>query len=97
MTSFPFGKYDDQVDSTSQFLDWAKVIEPTIITVARLETEQLRRSPNATLKVNRPNNSSVGTVYFMDGTRADVPADGILWIRPEDFGPLNQQGWMPAE
>ena len=26
-----------------------------------------------------------------------VPADGIIWIRPEDFGPLNQQGWTRIE
>ena len=25
MTVFPSGKYDDQVDSTAQFLDWFKI------------------------------------------------------------------------
>ena len=26
-----------------------------------------------------------------------APADGIIWIRPEDFGPLNQRGWTRIE
>jgi predicted phage terminase large subunit-like protein len=97
MTSFHFGKYDDQVDSTSQFLDWAKVIEPPILTYARQEAERQQRPAHATIRVQRPANSSVGTVYFADGTHTNVPADGIIWIRPEDFGPLNQQGWTRIE
>ena len=28
MTTFPKGKYDDQVDSTAQFLDWVKMPFP---------------------------------------------------------------------
>jgi len=97
MTSFYFGKYDDQVDSTSQFLDWAKVVEPAIITHARQEVERQRPTSHATLPVQRPSTSSANTVYFVDGTRANVPADGIIWIRPEDFGSLNQQGWTRIE
>jgi predicted phage terminase large subunit-like protein len=97
MTSFHFGKYDDQVDSTSQFLDWAKIIEPAIITYTRHEAERLQRPANATIKVQKPVNSSGGTIYFADGTHINVPTDGIIWIRPEDFGPLNQQGWTRIE
>ena len=97
MTSFYFGKYDDQVDSTSQFLDWAKVIEPHMLTYARQEAEQRQRPARATFRVQRPATSSSGTVIFGDGTQANVPADGIIWIRPEDFGPLNHQGWTRIE
>jgi hypothetical protein len=97
LTSFHFGKYDDQVDSTSQFLDWAKVIEPAIITYARQEVGRQQRTINATIHVQRPASSSASTVYFIDGTHASVPADGNLWIRPQDFGPLNQQGWTRIE
>jgi hypothetical protein len=97
MTSFHFGKYDDQVDSTSQFLDWAKVIEPAIITYARQEVERQQRPANAKIRVQRPGGSSAATVIFADGTNTNVPADGIIWIRPEDFGPLNQQGWSRIE
>jgi len=93
MTSFPFGKHDDQVDSTSQFLDWAKVIEPYFLTYMRLETEKLRRPGAGSIQMKRPSNSSVSTVYFMSGEKADVSADGIIWVKPDDFGPLNQQGW----
>jgi predicted phage terminase large subunit-like protein len=97
MTSFYFGKYDDQVDSTSQFLDWAKVIEPAIITFARQELERQQRPTHATIRVQRPATSSTGTIYFGDGTHANVSADGSIWIRPEDFGPLNQLGWTRIE
>src|SRR5258708_18831615 len=93
LTSFHFGKYDDQVDSTSQFLDWAKVIEPAIITYARQEVGKRHLASNATMQVQRPSSSSASTVYFIDGTSANVSGDGPLWVRPQDFGPLNQQGW----
>jgi predicted phage terminase large subunit-like protein len=96
MTSFYFGKYDDQVDSTSQFLDWSKVIEPAIITHARMEVERQQRPAYATIKMRRPTNGS-STIYFMNGDRADVSADGILWVKPEDVGPLIQQGWTRIE
>jgi hypothetical protein len=97
MTSFYFGKHDDQVDSTSQFLAWAKVIEPAIITYARQAAEGQQRPAHASIRVQRPATSSSGTVYFADGTHTNVPEDGIIWIRPEDFGPLNQQGWTRIE
>ncbi len=97
MTSFYFGKYDDQVDSTSQFLDWAKVIEPAIITHARNEVERNQRAANATIRVQRPITESSSTIYFRDGTHANVPADGTMWIRPENFGSLNERGWMRIE
>jgi predicted phage terminase large subunit-like protein len=97
LTSFHFGKYDDQVDSTSQFLDWAKITEPPIITYARLEVDKLKPASNATVRVQRPASSSESTVYFIDGTSANVAADGTFWIRPQDFGPLNAQGWTRIE
>jgi predicted phage terminase large subunit-like protein len=97
MTSFYFGKHDDQVDSTSQFLDWAKIIEPAIITHARQEAERQQRPAHASIRVQRPATSSSGTVIFADRTQMNVPADGIIWIRPEDFGPLNQQRWTRIE
>jgi predicted phage terminase large subunit-like protein len=44
MTTFPYGKHDDQADSTSQALDWAKhkLVEPGIITFYRHETQRLQ-------------------------------------------------------
>jgi predicted phage terminase large subunit-like protein len=96
LTSFYFGKYDDQVDSTSQFLDWSKVIEPYIITHARQEVQRQQSPAYATIKVKRPANGS-STVYFMNGEHANVPADGIISVKPEDVGPLIQQGWTRIE
>jgi hypothetical protein len=97
MTSFYFGRHDDQVDSTSQFLDWAKVLDPHLLVHMRQEAQLLQRAALTTTRVQRPATSSSSTVYFGDGTQANVPADGIIWIRPEDFGPLNRQGWTRIE
>jgi hypothetical protein len=42
---FPHGRYDDQVDSTAQFLDWFKLSgrEDGIYTYYRLRAAELRR------------------------------------------------------
>jgi predicted phage terminase large subunit-like protein len=43
LTTFPKAKYDDQVDSTAQALEWITVdgIEPNIIAYYRMECERL--------------------------------------------------------
>jgi phage terminase large subunit-like protein len=43
LETFPKGRYDDQVDSTSQALEWIKGAgaEPGIITYYRMECERL--------------------------------------------------------
>jgi predicted phage terminase large subunit-like protein len=45
LTAFPHGKYDDQVDSTSQALAWfnPRVVEPSIITFYREKLERKAR------------------------------------------------------
>ena len=99
MTSFNFGRYDDQVDSTSQFLDWAKVIEPGLLTFMRQQAQALTQ-PSAFApmkKLKRPANSAVTTIYLIDGKQINVPAEGIVEVGVEDAGPLIQQGWTPAE
>ena len=47
LTSFPKARYDDQVDSTSQALEWLTVEghEPGILAYLRLEAEKLRLTP----------------------------------------------------
>jgi predicted phage terminase large subunit-like protein len=44
LTTFPTGRHDDQVDSTSQALDWAKLrlVEPGFFAYLRLEHEKLQ-------------------------------------------------------
>ena len=46
MTTFPHGKHDDQVDSTSQFLEWVKQRQPGqgFINYMREMTEERRQS-----------------------------------------------------
>ena len=49
MTTFPKGKYDDQVDSTAQFLDWFKKPMPYwgLFELTRMQAEEAaqRRKP----------------------------------------------------
>lgn len=78
MSSFPLGKHDDQVDSTSQFLDWAKAIDPYIIVFARQQVQALHRAQEHGILMKRPA-AGPGTVYFGDGTHANVAADGTLF------------------
>lgn len=96
MSSFPLGKHDDQVDSTSQFLDWAKAIDPYIIVFARQQVQALHRAQEHGILMKRPA-AGPGTVYFGDGTHANVAADGTLSVRAEDVGPLIAQGWTKIE
>jgi predicted phage terminase large subunit-like protein len=48
LTSFPNAKYDDQADSTSQALDWAKENTrlPWVVQLAREEAEKRKKDPN---------------------------------------------------
>ena len=46
--------------------------------------------------MKRPS-SGAGTVYFMDGTHANVEADDTLWVKPADVGPLIPLGWTRVE
>ncbi|MCP3460023.1 phage terminase large subunit [Bradyrhizobium sp. CCGUVB23] len=97
LTSFYFGKHDDQVDSTSQFLDWAKVIEPHFLMYMRRQSERMTHPLRPTQKLKRAANCDVSTIYFMNGESINVPADGLIDVRHEDAGPLIQVGWMPVE
>lgn len=49
MTLFPFGKYDDQADSTSQALDWVRGRHPVYGFVEYIKQEQAKQgmSPSA--------------------------------------------------
>jgi predicted phage terminase large subunit-like protein len=48
LTSFPNARYDDQADSTSQALDWAKENTrlPWVVQLAREEAEKRKKDPN---------------------------------------------------
>ena len=49
LTVFPYGRFDDQVDATAQFLDWFKMSgrEDGIYTYYRQRAEELRRKQGA--------------------------------------------------
>jgi predicted phage terminase large subunit-like protein len=98
MTSFHYGKHDDQVDSTSQFLDWAKVIEPAFLTYMRREVERLTSSSSLRpiTRLKRPNDS-ITTVYLMNATSITLGADGIIGVSGEDASALMRSGWTIVE
>jgi hypothetical protein len=93
-----YGKHDDQVDSTSQFLDWAKVIEPGFLTYMRREVERLTSSSSLRpiTRLKRPNDS-VTTVYLMNATSITLGADGIISVSGEDASALMRSGWTIVE
>ena len=95
MTSFHYGKHDDQVDSTSQFLDWARVIEPPFLTYMRREVERQMSSSSiqSVTWLKRPKDTSITHVYLMDGKSITLGTDGIVCVSAEDAAALMRSGW----
>ena len=85
LMTFPKARHDDQVDSTSQFLEWFnwQPAEPSIITYYRYESEGW---PDERSPVTRLTNScGINMCTGIEGTEYWVKADGFLHItNPED-------------
>ena len=98
MTNFPLGKHDDQVDSTSQFLDWVRVAEPHLLTYMRREVERLSSSSSSRpiTRLKRPDNS-ITTVFLINGNSITLGDDGIIAVSGEDIGPLMARGWSVVD
>ena len=94
LCAFPRGKHDDQVDSTTQALEWIRTAgaEPALITYYRQEFERQRSySEDRTVRLKAP--SSVSTLILIDGTSVSVPPDGTILVTPENALPLRLAGW----
>jgi len=96
LTTFPNGKYDDQVDSTSQALDWIKqgASEPYLLQYMRLEAEKLRNPPVQMVRLRVP----FGTTALQLRTRiVYVPNDGIVELTTEEAKPLLRIGFTKVD
>jgi predicted phage terminase large subunit-like protein len=93
LTTFPFGKYDDQVDSTSQALDWIKQsgLEPYFLQYMKQQVDALTKSQTTIVRLRRPREET--HVITMEGRLIAVEPDGTIELTEEDAGPLHQAGW----
>jgi hypothetical protein len=102
MTAFPRGRYDDQVDSTAQMLDWFKrgsgpSSNPGIFELYRQRAEELRRgqAPGPPVRLRAPR--GVGAVQLLSGSRRNVAADGTVEMSEKDAEPLLRAGWVRVD
>jgi predicted phage terminase large subunit-like protein len=88
LTTFPASKYDDQVDSTSQFLDWSKRRPPGwgILEYYRelAQTRQRETSELINLKVPAGNTH----IHTISGRAVMVKPDGTIEVTEEEANPL---------
>jgi predicted phage terminase large subunit-like protein len=96
LTTFPGAKYDDQVDSTSQFLDWSKQRWPGwgISEHYRLLAENQRPRKAVMIRLKGP--AGISHVYTMTGRAIMVQPDGTIEVSEEDEVPLLGNGWARA-
>lgn len=82
LTTFPRGKYDDQVDSTSQAFDWIKTPEPNALRYYRkLYTDMMDGQGGLVRLLVPPGRSHV---TGMNGFEILVPSDRIIEVSEED-------------
>ena len=97
LTTFPAGRHDDQVDSTSQALAWAR--GPLTGAEGWIEfwtgpAEGLGATSKM-VRVKAP--EGVSHVHVMSGVQLVVPNDRILELDESDAKPLlRAPGWMRA-
>ncbi len=95
LSTFPKSKYDDQVDSTSQALEWLKQRMPGagILEYYRGLAEEASRSTlqrMVTLKAP----AGISHVSTLSGRQVMVRADGTIEVSEEDAGPLTGGGFI---
>jgi len=95
LTVFPNGKYDDQVDSTAQFLDWFRRPCPvsTFIETMRL-AERLRKPGHPErFRVRLQAPPGLGAVQTFSGRHINVGLDGTIEMSAADAESYIRQGW----
>jgi predicted phage terminase large subunit-like protein len=91
LTTFPRGKYDDQVDSTSQALAWLKTPEPGMLMYYRkLYMDMMDQEGGLVRLLAPPGHTHVIT---MKGRQMLIPNDRIIELSEEDARPLLNAGF----
>jgi len=96
MTVFPKGKYDDQVDSTAQFLDWFKRPFPGQVFFEYMQMQmQARQKPEnpERYRVCLQAAGDVGSVYTLSGRDIILGPDRTVEVSAEDAESLIGAGW----
>jgi predicted phage terminase large subunit-like protein len=94
LTTFPASKYDDQVDSTSQFLDWSKRLPAGWGWVEYYrQLAEGDRNIERMVKLKAPSASGVTHVITLTGRTVAVTLDRTIELREEDARPLRAAGF----
>ena len=98
MSVFPNGRYDDQVDSTAQFLEWFKTPMQAagIYEYYRQESERLT-SPEQTPYVRLKVPQGIGSVSTLSGRVLWPEEDGTISVSEEEAKPLIVHGGFAPE
>jgi predicted phage terminase large subunit-like protein len=95
MTTFPNGKYDDQVDSTSQALEWVKQRRPGqgfLDYMREMDEQRASIDDNSiSVKMIAPRNSTY--VQTVTGLSISIPEDGIIYVRSADVESSSALGY----
>jgi predicted phage terminase large subunit-like protein len=96
LAMFPNGKFDDQVDSTSQALSWTKR-RPAgwgLSEYYRREIEKSRKGAGPAVMVTLKPPTVTSTLYTIDGRQVCSRSDGTFNLELEDAKPLLAAGWQ---
>jgi hypothetical protein len=96
-STFPASKYDDQVDSTSQFLDWSRRSPPGwgwVEYYRRLSEGERRRNDPVMVELTVP--SALTHVYTITGRAIMVMPDRSIEVTEEEARPLRRAGFVDA-
>jgi predicted phage terminase large subunit-like protein len=93
LKTFPNGRYDDQVDSTSQALESVKRPFPGwgIMKFYQDLAAGPQKEPSQEVEMIAPGN--VSTVYTVDGRQINVGSNRRIIVRAEDVAPLMGAGF----
>jgi predicted phage terminase large subunit-like protein len=96
LAMFPNGKYDDQIDSTSQALAWTKQRPPGwgILEYYRQQVENMRNPPERYTMVRVKPPTQFSNLYTMSGRNILPRPDGSFEVSLEDAKPLLMAGWQ---
>jgi len=96
MTSFPNGRHDDQVDSTSQALAWLNKPNSADSWLEFMEQEAKNRSGKDKPQVIMIAPEDVTLLIGRDGQARTIPADRRVSVPQDDVVGLLRVGWTRA-
>lgn len=94
LITFP-GKFDDQVDSTTQALQWLREngAEPNILTFYRQEAERRAQQQNRLLRIRSPNGQYCMLQFATRPEPINTDDHGVVLVTQEEAAPLLREGW----